>query len=50
MSQKLTVYVCHSDEGRISVVIKPMRFFTTFMNYVRRLSVCVQNDTSNTST
>ncbi|WP_300690407.1 hypothetical protein [Chryseobacterium sp.] len=35
-------YACHSDEGRISLII--LRFFIPLRNYVRRLSVCIQND------
>ncbi len=35
---------CHSDEGRISLITISVRFFTPLLNYVRRPSVCVQND------
>ncbi|WP_253317692.1 hypothetical protein [Chryseobacterium sp. S0630] len=34
-----------SDEGRILLIFKYMRFFATLQNFVRRPSVCVQNDT-----
>ncbi|PKF76137.1 hypothetical protein [Chryseobacterium sp. PMSZPI] len=38
-----------SDEGRISLTTNYMRFFTAFLNYVRKLSVYVQNDTFETA-